>query len=129
MICPNCKSEMTVVEKGGVKLDHCTYCGGFWFDDGEWNILCKKMLSENFIPDILNIYKMPEIIASEKIKKCPVCKSEMEKFIFYGVTLDRCPEKHGIWFDKDEFLECINEMHPNSSQDEQLKFLADFFND
>jgi hypothetical protein len=35
MKCLRCENEMTEVVKHGVKIDHCTSCGGIWLDKGE----------------------------------------------------------------------------------------------
>lgn len=34
--------------------------------------------------------------------KCPLCKKELDKAIFFGVEVDYCTECLGIWFEKDE---------------------------
>jgi len=34
--------------------------------------------------------------------KCPLCKKELEKAIFYGVEVDYCPICLGLWFEEDE---------------------------
>ena len=34
--------------------------------------------------------------------KCPICKKELEKAIFYGVEVDYCPICLGLWFEDDE---------------------------
>jgi Zn-finger nucleic acid-binding protein len=34
--------------------------------------------------------------------KCPLCKKDLEKAIFYGVEVDYCPTCLGLWFEEDE---------------------------
>jgi len=34
--------------------------------------------------------------------KCPLCKKELKKIIFYGPEVDQCPKCHGLWFEHDE---------------------------
>ena len=41
--------------------------------------------------------------------KCPICKVEMKKVIFYGVEIDYCPECLGLWFEKDELSQAKDE--------------------
>ena len=107
MLCPNCKKELIVVERDNIALDYCLNCNGFWFDDEEWNLLCKKLYSTN--DDFIgNIYTIPKIIVKEEPRHCPICNAKMEKFMAYNTILDRCPHKHGIWFDKNEISNFIN---------------------
>lgn len=35
MRCPNDNTEMQVVTKNGITIDHCTTCKGIWLDRGE----------------------------------------------------------------------------------------------
>lgn len=128
MLCPNCKKEMIVVERNDVELDYCMFCEGFWFDWGEWNILSKKLISEDFLNKASDIYDFPVAVTSEKPKRCPVCSKKMEKFMLYDVLLDRCPDKHGVWFDKNEYSTCINMMNSKSTKNEQIEFLGEIFN-
>lgn len=46
--CPSCRSALREVELTGpptLKLDGCSECGGFWFDEGELERLRAAMLS------------------------------------------------------------------------------------
>ena len=126
MKCPNCKKEMIVVERNDVELDYCMFCEGFWFDWGEWNILCKKLISEDLLSDF-DIFRIPATTTNEKPRKCPVCGKKMRKFSLYDVLLDRCPDNCGIWFDKNEFSTCVNSMNLNEGK-EEINFLGEIFN-
>jgi Zn-finger nucleic acid-binding protein len=33
---------------------------------------------------------------------CPSCGVQMEPVSMYGTVIERCPKKHGVWFDPDE---------------------------
>ena len=126
MLCPKCKKEMIVVERNQVELDWCMDCGGFWFDHGEWNILCKKLISEDMLGDNDDIYELPVALSKEKPRKCPVCGAKMEKFMLGETLLDRCPNRHGVWFDKNEFSACVNNLNTKGKQ--QVEFLGEVFN-
>ena len=128
MICPKCEEEMIIVERNDVELDYCMFCEGFWFDYGEWNILCKKLIAENFINFPSDIYDIQTLITDEKTYRCPICGSRMEKFMLFDVILDRCPQKHGIWFDKNEFSKCVNLLNSKAKGNKQLEFLGEVFN-
>ena len=125
MLCPNCKMELIVVERDNVALDYCPNCSGFWFDDEEWNLLCKRLYSTT--KDIVgDVYSIPKLTIKEEIKHCPICNSKMEKFMAYNIVLDRCPNKHGIWFDKNEMSEFINSSTGKSSNN-PINFLGETF--
>ena len=125
MFCPNCKKELIVVERDDIALDYCINCNGFWFDDEEWNLLCKRLYSTNqdYIGDI---YSIPKAYVKEDIRRCPICNAEMEKFIAYNVVLDRCPNKHGIWFDKKEISSFISASSGKDSKN-PVNFLGEIF--
>ena len=125
MLCPKCKQELIIVERDDIALDYCIHCNGFWFDDDEWNLLCKRLYStaEDFIG---NIYSIPKLIVKEEIRNCPICNSKMEKFMAYGVILDRCPNHHGIWFDKNEISTFINSSTGNKEKN-PVNFLGEVF--
>ena len=36
------------------------------------------------------------------MKNCSVCKKYLENAIFHDVSVDYCPDHHGIWFNEDE---------------------------
>lgn len=127
MLCPKCKKEMIVVERNEVELDYCMFCEGFWFDHDEWNILSKKLISQNLLENTQDIYEIPKAISGEKPRRCPVCGRKMEKFMIFDVLLDRCPKRHGIWFDKNEFSACVNALN-SEMHGEQIKFLGEVFN-
>lgn len=126
MLCPNCRKEMIAIERNDVELDYCLFCEGFWFDFDEWNVLCKKLICEDLFTNSSNIFELPKAITGEKPKKCPVCEKKMEKFMIYDIILDRCPDKHGIWFDRKEFSTCVNAFNAKSNN-EQIKFLGEVF--
>ena len=73
MLCPKCKKEMIVVERNEVELDYCMFCEGFWFDHDEWNILSKKLISQNLLENAQDIYEIPKAISGEKPIRCPCC--------------------------------------------------------
>ena len=127
MLCPKCKKEMIVIERNDVELDYCMFCEGFWFDYDEWNILCKKLIAEDFLNSNTQLYNIPKVTTGEKPSKCPVCDKKMEKFMLCDVILDRCPNQHGIWFDKNEFSTCVNILN-SKKESAQIEFLGEVFN-
>jgi len=40
--------------------------------------------------------------------KCPQCETEMRRTFRYGIEVDYCPKKHGIWLDHGELQKLID---------------------
>jgi Zn-finger nucleic acid-binding protein len=104
--CPLCKEAMITFEVSEVEIDYCVKCRGIWLDEGELELLtsdCHKT------QHLLNSFKTVESI--EKVKKCPICFRKMEKILYSNSTqellIDKCPQNHGIWFDKDELEDTL----------------------
>ncbi|MFO7652600.1 MAG: zf-TFIIB domain-containing protein [Candidatus Krumholzibacteriia bacterium] len=117
MECPRCHIPALVVEHDGVELDHCSECGGTWFDSGELALLFAGEPSGGSHaggpdPESLGMWVNPERIAAlpdaagdEKPRRCPICRTRMRK-VNIGpsnrVLIDACPRGHGLWFDDTE---------------------------
>lgn len=124
LLCPNCNKELIIVERNKIELDYCPNCEGFWFDDLEWDLLLKRLsISSN--DSIGDLYSIPKAIVNEKVKKCPKCAKKMDKFLYYDLTLDRCPEHHGVWFDKNEISGVFNSL--TGKKETPIEFLGEIF--
>ena len=48
-------------------------------------------------------------------RHCPRCGSRLKEIRLEGgdglITLDRCPKRHGIWFDRGEILAVVETFH------------------
>lgn len=45
--------------------------------------------------------------------KCPICKKELKKAVFYDVEIDYCPKCLGLWFQQDELRQAKDEKDKN----------------
>ena len=123
MNCPKCNSELIVVERDNIELDWCPKCLGFWFDADEWHLLgVKEAKYDPFCQEAVR--------TNENGRKCPICEKTMEKISIDGILLDRCPNYHGIWFDKGEVAQLVNVASSGTSDDERttVNFLGEVFN-
>lgn len=96
MRCPACRSELVVVEREGVELDWCPFCRGLWFDAGELEAV-EATLGVRFGP--LQGEK------SQGKRPCPRCDQAMEVVALPfspPLSVDSCPQGHGLWFDAGE---------------------------
>ena len=48
MKCPKCSHDMKTMKLHGIEIDHCTFCEGLYFDQGELENLLLKKKSERF---------------------------------------------------------------------------------
>ncbi len=44
--------------------------------------------------------------------KCPKCGADLAEDEFHGITIERCPECHGIWLDAGEVESLVSEKKP-----------------
>jgi len=123
MNCPKCNVELIVVERDKIELDWCPKCSGFWFDADEWQLLgVKDRKHDPFCHEAIK--------SNEQNCKCPICGKVMEKIDINGILLDRCPNFHGIWFDKGEISALVNQTTSDTPEDEKttVNFLGEVFN-
>ena len=121
---PVSDQPMLVLELAGVEIDHCPLTQGIWLDAGELETLFEnaseaEKLMASFTPD-------PK--CREKKIRCPICRKKMEKVTVAGnIIIDRCPRKHGLWFDKGELMQVLKEGHEGGTG-KVIDLLADMFN-
>jgi len=100
MKCPVCDLVLIVVERDGIEVDYCISCRGIWFDAGEVELLAEKLDCTISLEEVGR-----PTGTSERPRECPRCDRKMEKVDLEGarvVTVDRCVNGHGLWFDAGE---------------------------
>jgi len=123
--CPACDSPMIVLELDDVEIDHCLECEGIWLDGGELDILLENSSARE---GFLSSFRLDET-TKEKPRKCPICDKKMEKVLYSGsktIRIDRCRRNDGIWFDKGELREILEEASYGQSG-KVLDLLKDVF--
>ena len=135
MICPTCREVMIVVEQDKIELDHCTKCGGVWFDAGELELMLESMGRESGALSLAQIVGLPEAETAEKKRRCPVCGRKMSKRDIGKepeVLIDVCSWGDGLWFDGGEVHQIIEQCALDAgaktgSEERVLSFLGDTF--
>ncbi len=146
MDCPVCKNAMVVLELQQVEVDHCFGCGGIWLDAGELELLIDDAVRS---AELLESFKI-DTNCTETKRKCPICYKKMDKVVVspsshpstlhFAVTsrsaetgkdkptllLDRCPKKHGLWFDSGELQDILKRAQLDSDSKIQ-QLLAEMF--
>ena len=126
MDCPVCKNAMITLELREVEIDYCTYCGGIWLDAGELELLLGEPEKAS---QLLKSFKI-DSKATEKTRKCPICRKKMQKVIVGSskptLLIDKCRRADGLWFDKGELHDIFERAHLD--QDNKIqKLLTDMF--
>lgn len=124
MNCPVCNKPMIILELNKVEIDYCPNCSGIWLDEGELELLYSIDKSEN---DLRKLFE-PTESEKEKSYKCPICNKRMLKTMISNtdLILDKCPENHGLWFDKGE-LDKVLSLNANISTQKVLSSLKEMF--
>ncbi len=135
MICPTCREVMIVVEQDKIELDHCTKCGGVWFDAGELELMLESMGLDSGALTLAQIIDLPDAETTEKKRRCPVCGRKMSKRNIGKepeVLIDVCGWGDGLWFDGGEVHQIIEQCPLDTgakagSEERVLSFLGDTF--
>ncbi len=105
MQCPACEeAQMLVLEFELVEVDYCPRCGGVWLDSGELELVGEK--AGALRGELLGALEAEEgSPPAGGRRRCPVCGKglrEVEADAEPPIVVDRCPRRHGLWFDRGE---------------------------
>jgi len=129
MRCPVCKLETIVVEHAGIELDYCVRCQGLWFDATELDLLFGSM-GLTGAPSCLAAAE-PIEVTGEPGRKCPICQRLMSKARLgaeRGVTIDRCAQGDGLWFDGGELAVVLQQaVNESGTRGKIVSFLGSTF--
>ncbi|MBM4254054.1 MAG: hypothetical protein FJ146_18970 [Deltaproteobacteria bacterium] len=111
-VCPRDTSPLNEIHYETEKVDHCPQCGGLWCDGDE---LVKVVQSReqkfgeqehqdiNAVEAAAKAQTLVRDTTSEMM--CIVCNKPMTRSNYSynsGIMIDRCPDGHGVWMDRDE---------------------------
>ncbi len=117
---------MIVLELQQVEIDYCPSCEGIWLDAGELELLLEDGDEKD---RLLHSFQVDNRSGEKKIR-CPICRKSMEK-VWAGdnqkVLIDKCPQHHGLWFDKNE-LRSVIALGNLDKNNRILNLLDDMFN-
>jgi len=124
---------MIVVEHENIELDYSPDCGGVWFDAGELELLLDSLQLDQSTLSLDSILTAPEVASKEKKRKCPVCGRKMKKATVghdSEVLIDACPRGDGLWFDKGEVGQVIQQVRTADGTNPRVRvitFLGEVF--
>ena len=50
MLCPYCKTDLTMSERSGIEIDYCPSCRGVWLDRGELDKIIERSTAAAPVP-------------------------------------------------------------------------------
>ncbi len=50
MLCPTCKTPLTMSERQGIEIDYCPTCRGVWLDRGELDKIIERSAAQQAAP-------------------------------------------------------------------------------
>jgi Zn-finger nucleic acid-binding protein len=120
-ICIGVQMDKIALGRPGKRLvlDHCSRCGGVWFEKGEPQRLTLHSPAElwKYVPPRSHIIRPPchgcgtplhrddrECAACGRANElmCPACDTRNVRASVEGITLDVCERCKGVWFDHEE---------------------------
>jgi Zn-finger nucleic acid-binding protein len=116
---------MIVLEVDQVEIDYCLECGGIWLDSGELGILLDD---DDVVAEFLEKPVMTNIVR-ESERLCPECEKNLNELLVdpvNGIYIDRCPDRHGLFFDRGELKQVIGLFRTETSK-KVASLLKDIF--
>lgn len=112
MKCAHCGKQMVPARYEGVLIDLCSSdggCGGTWLSSEELASL--QSMDKHQPVSAAKVQAIKKAASESRRTKthlpCPVCSTAMDVFQFAsntGVYIDKCPNLHGVWLERDELL-------------------------
>lgn len=106
-VCPKCDMALFILNFQDVQVDFCHQCRGFWMDAGDLEKLVCQIGASPQDP-LLQFQKQAGQVPPGRKHLCPRCDRSLHEITPHpGLTLDRCPSGHGLWFDADELNQLL----------------------
>ena len=88
LVCPRCRSTLTVEKFKDIEVDRCSTCKGMWLEYDELDRLEDRAMDDDELKGSL----MFRSFAGDL--HCPTCDGEMQMFHYraFNLELDFCPE-------------------------------------
>lgn len=99
MKCTKCNQEYQLHNCGNIKIPYCPTTKEVFVKFSTLKALSEKI---DLKTNIINPLDIEPIKIKESPVICPECGQTMEKILFNGVVLDKCPACKGILFDNGE---------------------------
>ena len=107
-VCPKCDVGLFNLKFRSVEVEYCDQCRGVWLNAGELETLAGGPLP--------GFQLQRGVVPPGKKHLCPRCDTPLHEITTPGnLTLDRCPNGHGLWFDADELQQLLATAHADAT--------------
>ena len=98
MVCPRCRSTMSIEQFKGIEVDRGSGCKGLWLEYDELDLLADREMEDD---DMKGSMMFRSYVGE---LHCPTCDGGMQMFHYraFDLELDFCPNEHGFWLDAGE---------------------------
>jgi Zn-finger nucleic acid-binding protein len=106
-VCPKCDVGLLIATFRNVEVDYCDRCRGLWLDADELETLM-QITGATAADPLLEFQHRVVPSAYRSRHLCPRCDRRLEEIeVGSSLHLDRCPQGHGLWFDRDELPQLL----------------------
>jgi Zn-finger nucleic acid-binding protein len=116
---------MIVLEFEGVEIDYCPETGAIWLDAGELEQIAHLAGAD---PAHLASAIREGQPKKGGEKRCPRCGKRLDRVaVSETLELDRCPQGHGLWFDRGELAALVASTAKGEAAASVARFFARVF--
>ena len=95
--CPACHEEISAA----AAITWCKACKGAWVSEAELEERVRIVRGKNEL-DLALVFEPGRPAAAQARRACPLCREPLGHASLGMAEVDRCGQKHGIWFDAGE---------------------------
>jgi len=130
-VCPKCDVPLFILHFKDIELDFCHRCRGLWLDASELEALMQRTGAKGDDP-LLRFQRQKGIEPKGRPHLCPRCDAALHEIqVAHAgaptLTLDKCPQGHGLWFDADELQQLLSMFPINSGAAKTIDHLNELF--
>lgn len=130
--CPACGKALDLYSAFSMEFEGCPKCKGLWLIKDELRKL-KNRTEDGRLrwlnDEIENIEKTAVIPASRFCVKCHSVKMVSVVFGKSSIVIDWCPQCHGMWLDRGEFVSVIEYLNQEATEASSKQIAREVFKD
>ena len=125
-VCPKCDVRLLIVHLQEIAVDFCDRCRGLWLDTSELDELLTRAGAR---PDEAFRHALGVTTAPTGLTRhlCPRCDQPMHELQHGELTLEQCPQGHGLWFDAGELQRLLATGSPAAAASRTVADLNQIF--
>ena len=125
-LCPNCREQMSSVERGLGGVWSCLYCEGTWLPSAKAQTLTSNATGRpNFS---LPVAEARQHVATNEMLVCPACEAvSLHLVALQNIEVHRCPSCDGVFFKRGVLQALAPNSFSRSQEAPVLQVLAGTF--